>query len=111
MDRSVAFYRDVLGLSPAYTSPYWSEFDLGNGKIALHPPLGAGTGPTNTGSGWFLGVRTEDISGLKARLQSSGAAIVADYHDTPSGVVLTFADPDGNPIQAIQLGIKTAELA
>lgn len=111
MDGAVAFYRDVLGLLPGYTSPYWSEFDLGNGKIALHPPLGDRQGTLgNPNGGWFLGVRTENIKALRQRLEESGATINGDYHDTPNGVVLSFADPDGNPIQAIQLGMKTASL-
>src|SRR5215831_5314411 len=40
MDRSVRFYRDVLGLKLKFQSPDWSEFDLGPNTLALH---GGGT--------------------------------------------------------------------
>jgi predicted enzyme related to lactoylglutathione lyase len=34
MDLAVAFYRDTLGLSPTFQSPFWSEFDTGETKLA-----------------------------------------------------------------------------
>ena len=37
MDTAVAFYRDSLGLPLTFQSPFWSEFDTGETKLALHP--------------------------------------------------------------------------
>ena len=37
MDTSVAFYRDTLGLSLRFQSPFWSEFDTGQTALGLHP--------------------------------------------------------------------------
>lgn len=111
MDRAVAFYREALGLVPGYASPHWTEFDLGNGKIALHCRLAEGEGRLgNPDGGWVLGVSTADIRALRERLETARAAISGDYHDTPGGVVLSFADPDGNPIQAIEPGRTAADL-
>ena len=36
MQRSVAFYRDTLGLTLKFTSPGWTEFVAGTTTIALH---------------------------------------------------------------------------
>ena len=36
MDRSVRFYRDILGLKLRFQSPDWSEFDTGGTTLALH---------------------------------------------------------------------------
>ena len=36
MQRSVAFYRDTLGLTLKFTSPGWTEFVTGTTTIALH---------------------------------------------------------------------------
>ena len=36
MQRSVAFYRDVLGLPMKFTSPGWTEFSTGSVTLALH---------------------------------------------------------------------------
>jgi len=37
MDRTVNFYRDVLGLPLKFQSPGWSEFVTGETILALHP--------------------------------------------------------------------------
>jgi lactoylglutathione lyase len=37
MDRAVAFYRDVIGLTLRFQSPGWSEFATGETTLALHP--------------------------------------------------------------------------
>ena len=37
MDRSVAFYRDKLGLELKFDSPFWSEFATGETVLAIHP--------------------------------------------------------------------------
>jgi lactoylglutathione lyase len=36
MQRSVAFYRDILGLPLRFTTPGWSEFETGSVALALH---------------------------------------------------------------------------
>jgi lactoylglutathione lyase len=36
MDRSVRFYRDVLGLKLKFQSPEWTEFDVDSTTLALH---------------------------------------------------------------------------
>ncbi|HMS54024.1 MAG TPA: VOC family protein [Fimbriimonadaceae bacterium] len=111
MDRSVAFYRDTLGMKTKSVSAWWTEFDLGNGTLALHPGLNGNPQPYGkVGSGWYMGIQVDDVKALKATLLGQGFVIADDFHDVPSGVVLTFADPDGNPIQAIQLGVKAADL-
>lgn len=109
MDRAIAFYRDVLGLTPGVTSPYWTDFTLpGGGKIGLHPSFRE-TGAKE--SGWIVGLATTDIAALRAKLAASGYPTPREYHDTPGGVVLDFSDPDGNALQAIQYGTKASDLA
>lgn len=109
MDRSVAFYRDVLELVPGYASPYWSEFSLGSQRLGIHPVMGSGPmGRPMTGS--IVGVATLDILSLWTRLKAAGTWVSDSLHDTPSGVVLDFCDPDGACFQAIQVGVKAADL-
>jgi predicted enzyme related to lactoylglutathione lyase len=112
MDRSVAFYRDVLGLKLEHASPFWSSFDLGNGRLGLHPALAGQTPPHGAyGKGWFVGLKVANIAGLRVKLELAGAAIHGDYHDIPGGVVLDFSDPDGNVLEAFQSGVAASELA
>lgn len=109
MDRSVAFYRDVIGLKPGYSSPYWSDFALGDKRLGIHPLLKPGQGVVPFANA-VIGVATDDISELRRALDSAGTYVQGEYHDTPSGVVLDFVDPDGNNWQAIQLGAKAKDL-
>ena len=36
MSRSVAFYRDKLGMTLKYQTDYWTEFETGTTILALH---------------------------------------------------------------------------
>jgi predicted enzyme related to lactoylglutathione lyase len=108
MDRAVAFYRDQLGLAPGMVTKWWSTFPIGDVQIGLHPPFeGADQAP---GRGWILGVEVDDLRALRANLESSGTPCAA-YHDIPGGCVMDFADPDSNPIQAMQNGVSVKDLA
>ncbi len=105
MDKSVAFYRDTLGLEPEIVSPYWSSFRVGQtGRIGLHPVDPSGEQPKSQfGSGWFLGLETNNLGEMRIRLRAN---VKGELHQTPSGVILNIEDPDGNSIQLIQLGSK-----
>jgi catechol 2,3-dioxygenase-like lactoylglutathione lyase family enzyme len=37
MEKAVAFYRDTLGQTLKFASPFWSEFVTGDVTLALHP--------------------------------------------------------------------------
>jgi predicted enzyme related to lactoylglutathione lyase len=112
MSRAAAFYRDVLGLTPGVASPYWSDFTAGSVKVGLHPPFQGSEAPYSIpGKGWILGFETDDIRDLRARVTQAGVHVSAGYHDVPGGAVMDFEDPDGNSMQAIQLGITSKDLA
>jgi predicted enzyme related to lactoylglutathione lyase len=112
MNRATAFYRDVLGLTPGVSSPYWSDFQLGSVKLGLHPPFEGSEPPyALPNKGWILGIETDDIRGLRQRLVAAGGWVSSGFHDIPGGVVMDFRDPDGNPLQAVQHGVSAKDLA
>ena len=65
MDAAIAFHRDVLGLQPKFSSPFWSEFVTGETTLALHaasPEHPAGSvqlGFASDNLGEFYGRRDE----------------------------------------------------
>lgn len=109
MNRSVAFFRDGLGLKVTYSSPHWTSISLGDQRLGLHPMMGEAA-PQAPRMGCIVGVSVEDIRALRNSLEGLGGWI-GEFHETPSGVVMDFTDPDHNTFQAIQLGSKLAELA
>lgn len=108
MDGALKFYRDVLGLECTYESQHWSSLQVEDMQIGLHGP-GSGEGSVPA-TGWIVSFLTDDLVGLRKALLDAGVDVENDLHDTPRGTVLTFCDPEGNPLQAMQLGVKGSQL-
>lgn len=96
LSRSVAFYRDVLGLPLEIASEeyHWAEFNCGNVTLALH----ATPHPVGLACGARLALAVEDIDAAYADLVRHGARIEQRPQD--HGVCRAFdvRDPDGNLI-------------
>lgn len=101
MGRSVAFYRDTLGLPLKFESPGWTEFQTGATTLALHlaPRPGGGgaeqAGPT-AGS-CSIGFSVKSVDATYKELQSRGARFVMPPTVQESeGIRLAVCvDPDG----------------
>ncbi len=93
MDSAIGFYRDTLGLTPAFQSPFWTEFDTGGSKIALHPA--SGENPAGTVQ---LGLGTDDVDELCARLAAQGFEISSPPADMHGRRIARFRDLDGAEI-------------
>jgi lactoylglutathione lyase len=97
MDAAVAFYRDTLGLTPAFQSPFWSEFDTGQTKLALHPASDA-----NPAGSVQLGLATEDLDNFYAAGQATGLVFTSPPADVHGTRLARFRDPDGAEITVSQ---------
>jgi lactoylglutathione lyase len=107
VDRSVRFYRDVLGLAHRFTDAGYAEFDTGETRFALYEQRHAA---------WLVGrdvaaggVSSEvvflvaDVDGEHRRLRALGVPIVAEPTDRPWGHrTLHIADPDGFVVELAQ---------
>ncbi len=100
---TVRFYRDVLGAVVQRESEEWSRLRLGGVDIGIRKTPA-------TIAGWMPVFRVADIAAVKAALEAAGQPILRDYHDIPGGVMLAFADPAGNAVQIVQLGIAEEQL-
>jgi lactoylglutathione lyase len=105
MDRSVAFYRDVLGLPLRFASPEWTEFATSGATLALHaspqPSANDGSGVTPAG-GCHPGLSVDDLDGLHQRLVDQGVRCIEAPRDLHGTRLARYLDPDGMSISISQ---------
>jgi lactoylglutathione lyase len=106
LNRSVAFYRDAIGLRVRIEGDGYVEFEMENTKFSLFersklPDLiGREGGSPPCGEIGFL---TEDVDAEAQRLRGLGVEILSGPVDRPWGErTLHIADPDGNIIEFAQ---------
>ncbi len=101
MNRSVAFYRDVLGLKLLFHQDNWSQFDAGKFILGLHPEgEQVKVSPT---TGFSVGVYVEDITKAVSELKRRGGKISIEPRMEPFGRWALLQDPDGYNIQVVEL--------
>ena len=93
MDAAVAFYRDKLGLKLGFQSPFWSEFETGDTKLALHP-----ASKENPAGTVQLGLSTEDIDGFHAAREEKGITFTSPPTDMHGARIARILDADGAEI-------------
>ena len=94
-ERSVAFYRDVLGLIPGktYVRVPGMEFDAGNVTIVVVES--AAVGIEFTPNTHPIAFRVENVAAEQSRLESLGVHFTQSL-DTGVCHMALFDDPDGN---------------
>ena len=109
MARSVAFYRDTLGIPLKFESSDWSEFLTGATTLALHggglapDPATKGDGDKYAGT-CSIGFNVEDVDRTYEELKAKGARFVMPPTQREGeGIKLAVCiDPDGLPIAFAQ---------
>jgi len=106
LSRSVAFYRDVIGLRVRIEGDGYVEFDMENTKFSLFErsklPELIGRAGGNPPSG-EIGFLIEDVDAEAERLRGLGVEILTGPVDRPwRERTLHIADPDGNIIEFAQ---------
>lgn len=104
-ERLIAFYRDTLGLT---VNP-----DLGPGAFMagsanfislIIEPHDQVSGATSEPQRVILNFFVDDALAEQRRLEAAGVSFVRTATEEPGfGIVATFADPDGNLCQLMQL--------
>ena len=97
MKRSVAFYRDVLGLSLTVDSPEWSEFSTEGATLALHraadPAIpqdgGAPAGHCRPG------LSVIDLDAFHSRMVEHNVICTQQPKDLFGSKMAQYLDPDG----------------
>ena len=110
MSRSVAFYRDILGLSLKFESPGWSEFQTGATTLALHHvrarASAEGRAAAEPVAGTCsIGFSVKDLEATHRELAARGARFVLPPTEQanegirlavctdPDGLAISFAEP------------------
>jgi predicted enzyme related to lactoylglutathione lyase len=92
--RSVAFYRDVIGLKPADSAfgDQWVEFDVGPTTFGVGNGESIGIAP---GSQFSAAFEVDDVNTMHKRLLEQGVT-VSDIMTSPVCQSCFVTDPDGN---------------
>jgi predicted enzyme related to lactoylglutathione lyase len=91
MERSVAFYRDLLGISLEGDDD-WQEASLGGTRFALHRAH-EGLGPLTAGT-IHVNLEVADLHAATRRLREAGVAVEETMREE-WGAAARIVDPDG----------------
>jgi lactoylglutathione lyase len=97
MDAAIAFYRDTLGLTLGFQSPFWSEFETGETKLALHP-----ASAENPAGSVQLGLGADDLDRLHGEAEAKGIVFTSPPTDMHGTRIARIRDPDGAEISLSQ---------
>ena len=103
MARSVAFYRDLLGLPVRFESAKWTEFETPGTTLALHLADVASDGMTISADAIPAGVchlsfAVDDLDAFHEKMTANGVRCLQPPKEEDFGGRLAgYADPDGLP--------------
>ena len=98
LERSVAFYRDTLGLPCSVHVPDrgFAEFETGNVTLSVYMPEQMGIPYATNPNPYALHV--DDVAAARSTLQERGVSFEGDVFDTGVCHMAFFTDPDGNAL-------------
>jgi lactoylglutathione lyase len=95
MERSVAFYRDVLEIPVRFASSHWSELGPEGATLALHLcPPGGGPGGEHPGSS-RPGFGVADLDAFHQRMLEHGVPCLQPPKAVFGSRLAQYSDPDG----------------
>lgn len=106
LERSIAFYRDVLDLTPQYADPAfgYASFEAGPIRIGLAAVPEGSENAHLAGRHTGVGLGVTDLARSHAVLAERGVRFTAAPEKQPwGGFMALFEDPDGNVFYLDQL--------
>ena len=94
VDRAVAFYRDVLGLTPSAATP--GEVETPNVTLSFWNPEADGEEFVPYVAG--IGIRVDDVVEARRELEAKGVPFKGETYDSGVCHMGFFEDPDGNTV-------------
>ena len=94
LERSLAFYRDGLGLTQAgLNNDFWVEFDVGGSTFGVGNFEQVGT----PGTAQSLAIEVDDVAAYRAQLAERGVE-ATEPHELAACWISVVKDPDGNQV-------------
>jgi len=105
LDRSVALYRQLLGVEADRPSPVFAQLPLSSGVAlemwqleAVQPAPEVAGGAVEIG---FLATSREEVEQTRATWVGLGLTILAEPMDVPFGYTTLAVDPDGHRLRML----------
>ena len=96
MKRSVAFYRDEVGLPLRFESPEWSEFATTGTTLALHSGGAANPDPQPVPAGRCRpGLSLPNLDEFHKRMVERNVPCIQEPKEVFGARIAQYADPDG----------------
>jgi lactoylglutathione lyase len=99
MKRSVAFYRDVIGLPLRFESPAWTEFATEGATLALHASEQAaardGSREHPPAGRCRPGLSVPDLDAFHRRMLEHRVPCLQEPKDVFGATIAQYEDPDG----------------
>ncbi len=98
MTRSVAFYRDIVGIPLKFESPDWTEFATEGATLALHKSLAApadGDRSAEAPGSWRSGFQVDDLDAFHQRMIEHQVRCTQQPTETFGAKIAQYVDPDG----------------
>ncbi len=92
IEKSLGFYRDVLGLKTVSTFPHGALLSAGGVLLGVHQE--EGDRKSHPG-GMVINLTTKDIKETHRELQMRGIRFLTEIQKDSFGQVVSFRDPDG----------------
>ena len=103
IDATITWWCDMLGAEVAYDGEFGGARNvfmrIGSGRLHLYdqPPRDDGHGAVH-----HIGIRTDDLEGLEARLRAKGVAFSSDIRDFDAWIYIMCPAPDGVLLELFQ---------
>ena len=99
MERSVAFYRDVVGAPLKFESPEWTEFATAGATLALHksdgPPPDGDMRRSKSPGQCRPGLQVPDLDVFHDRMVENNVVCVQEPTVSFGARIAQYVDPDG----------------
>jgi lactoylglutathione lyase len=107
MEKSLVFYKDILGLPIKSQSESWTEFFVNGTVLALHPA--ENKTKLKTGISILIGFMVSDLETNVKKLKENKVKFFKEAKEEPFGKHAIIEDPDGHLISIAEINTEPTE--